>query len=152
VKVNLGSGRFPLEGWTNVDRYTDADVQADFRTLQYSGVERVRMSHLLEHLGWRETPAALEHVRGWLQPRGRLELEVPDSDLVLAAGTRHPGWVKYVYGDQSHPGEYHQAGFTARTLARQLQQAGFWDVHVDQFRSRHKGREGMPCLKAEATA
>lgn len=152
TRVNLGSGKFPLDGWTNVDQHCPADVIADFRELNFHDLEAVRMSHLLEHISWRQTVAALKHVHGWLCAEGSLEVEVPDMDRILALGTTHPLWFKYVYGDQSHEGEYHQAGFTMTSLARALADAGFRLVRVRQFDSVHPGRETMPCLTAWARA
>jgi predicted SAM-dependent methyltransferase len=150
-KLNLGSGQYPLDGWWNVDLHCDADTQADFRDLHFTNVEKIRMSHLLEHISWRETVDVLTQVRGWLRDGGTLEVEVPDMDAIMALGTQHPLWFKYVYGDQSHAGEYHLAGFTANSLGASLRQAGFTVRTVDRFVSTHKGRDGMPCLYAEAT-
>ena len=151
-RVNLGSGYYPLHGWTNVDLHCPADIRADFRDLAFRDLDAVRMSHLLEHVSWRETVDVLTRVRDWLRPGGTITVEVPDMEAILKLGTQHPLWFKYVYGDQSHDGEYHLAGFTAQMLAHCLKAAGFHQVHVERFTSTHKGRDGMPCLAAEALA
>lgn len=153
-RVNLGSGQFPLEGWTNVDAYCDADVREDFLNpaLRFRYLDEVRMSHVLEHISWRNTESLLRRVRSWMRPAGKITIEVPDMDAILALGTSHPLWFKYVYGDQSHEGEYHRAGFTATELAAHLDYAGWWNIDVERFVSNHKGREGMPCLFAKALA
>jgi len=151
VRLNLGSGRYPLDDWTNVDLHCDADILADFRNLAFDDVETIRMSHLLEHISWRETDDVLRQVRGWLRVGGVLQVEVPDMDAILKLGTVHPLWHKYVYGDQSHEGEYHRAGFTRLTLQAALVSAGFQHVEVKRFISDHPGREGMPVLQAVAT-
>lgn len=151
TKLNLGSGKYPLEGWTNIDLHCRADIEADFRELNFWGVDVVRMSHLLEHISWRETQDVLELVYGWLTDGGVLEVEVPDMEAIMALGTKHPLWFKYVYGDQSHEGEYHLAGFTIRMLEDCLWAAGFHPILLRKIVSEHKGREGMPCLYAEAT-
>jgi len=150
-RLNLGSGRYPFDGWTNIDSHCDADIQADFRELDFAEVEMIRMSHLLEHISWRETDTVLRLVRGWLRDGGVLALEVPDMEAILALGTAHPLWHKYIYGDQSHPGEYHLAGFTNLTLREALASAGFQRIEVRRFCSEHPGREGMPCLEAWGT-
>lgn len=152
MRLNLGSGNYPLAGWTNVDAYCDADVQGDIRELDFDDVEEVNMSHLLEHLSWRETVSVLRRIRTWMRPGGKLVIEVPDMDRITALGTKHPLWFKYVYGDQSHDGEYHLAGFTARMLVENLRITG-WRLHwISQFASTHKGRETMPCLLVAAVA
>jgi len=73
-------------------------------------------------------------------------------DAIMARGTEHSLWFKYVYGDQSHGGEYHLAGFTYDMLVHALRNAGWWVILTRKFESDHKGREGMPCLKAECIA
>jgi hypothetical protein len=152
LRLNLGSGRYARPGWTNVDIRCPADIQADFRDLDFAGVETVRLSHLLEHISWRATVDVLAQLHGWLRGGGTVEVEVPDMDAILALGTQHPLWFKYVYGDQSHSGEYHLAGVTAGSLAVALKAAGFTRVRVRQFCSTHPGRDGMPCLEAVACA
>ena len=112
MRLNLGSGQYSAAGWTNVDAFCDADVHGDIRELTFEGVTAVRMSHVLEHVPWRETHALLERVRSWMAPSGMIVVEVPDMEAIMALGTHHPLWFKYVYGDQSHLGEYHLAGFT----------------------------------------
>jgi predicted SAM-dependent methyltransferase len=150
LKLNIGSGRYLLDDWTNIDQWCDADVQADFMTLHYQDIERIRLSHVLEHFSWRETPDILRRLHGWLRPGGTLDLEVPDMTAIMERGTRHPLWFKYVYGDQSTPGEYHQAGFTTDMLISALAFAGFHGIRCGRFESQHPGRERMPVIYAEA--
>jgi predicted SAM-dependent methyltransferase len=152
TRLNLGSGRYPVDGWTNVDLVCPADIQGDFRDLDFAGVREVQMKHMLEHISWRETDQVLRHIRSWMADGGRLIVEVPDMDAILKLGTEHPLWFKYVYGDQSHDGEYHRAGFTLVMLYDALHQSGWRNVSVHRFASTHSGREGMPCLLAEAWA
>lgn len=153
MRLNLGSGAYPLEGYTNVDAFTEADIQGDIMALDFEDIEEVNLSHVLEHISWRQTVQVLEHIRGWMVPGGRISAEVPDMERILRRGTIHPLWFKYVFGDQSHEGEYHRAGFTATMLWQALYRAG-WQVSptVTAFESTHKGREGMPCLKVTARA
>ena len=152
MRLNLGCGMYPLEGWTNVDAHCPAEIQGDVRELAFEDVDEVNMSHLLEHLSWRETTPVLKRVRSWMNPSGKLTIEVPDMDAIMALGTEHLLWFKYVYGDQSHDGELHLAGFTGWRLADLLQGAGWRLGAIVRFRSEHKGRESMPCLLALAYA
>lgn len=152
MKLNLGCGAYPLPGYVNIDEHTDCDVRGDVRELEFSDCSEVRMSHLLEHISWRETQPVLSRIRSWMAPKGFLVVEVPDMDAILGRGTVHPLWFKYVYGDQSHLGEYHLAGFTESSLTNSLYEAGWSEVSVRVFESDHRGREGMPCLEATAWA
>src|ERR1700677_2089475 len=58
MKLNLGSGRRPIEGWVNVDKYPPADVLHDLEELPWpwadNAAEDVLLCHVLEHLG--QTP------------------------------------------------------------------------------------------------
>jgi len=152
MRLNLGSGKYPLEGWTNVDAHCEADVQGDIRDLHFHDVEAVNMDHLLEHFSWRETTSILARIHSWMLPGGDLRIEVPDMTQIMERGTQHPRWFKYVYGDQSTPGEFHLAGFTCGMLVERLQMAGFRLRFIAKNTSRHQGRRGMPCLVARASA
>lgn len=152
MRLNLGSGNYPLEGWTNVDAYCDADIWGDFRHMVFTDIEAVNMSHVLEHISWRETSPVLARIHDWLRPGGKLIVEVPDMEAIMELGTEHLLWMKYVYGDQLHQGECHLAGFTGWRLADLLLAAGFRLGALVRFRSEHKGRETMPCLRAVAYA
>lgn len=150
--VNLGCGNYPLPGWTNVDAYTDADIQGDLFELDFAEVKQVRMTHLLEHLPWRRAQEALQRVHSWMAADGVLFVETPDMEAIMLRGVVHPLWFKYVYGDQSHEGEYHRSGWTSEMLWEMLKASGWTPRRVRTFESDHKGREGMPCVEAVAVA
>lgn len=150
MRLNLGSGWFPLDGWTNVDQHCPADIERDFRELDFEDIDEINVSHLLEHLSWRDTPSVLAQLRGWLRPGGKLTIEVPDMEAILGMGTGFHDWVRYVYGSQQNDGEYHRSGFTAESLATLLASAGYRDVTTRTFLSKFRTRPGMPCVEAAA--
>lgn len=157
IRVNIGCGRYPLEGWCNIDSDygvsgTFSDLTGDLFDFGFAELEAVRMSHVLEHISWRESVRVLSHIHSWMAAGGTLTVEVPDMEEILPRGTEHPLWFKYIYGDQSHDGEYHKAGFTHLMLRHDLEAAGWKVVKMRRFESDHKGREGMPCLEAVARA
>lgn len=55
LKLNLGCGQNPKEGYTNVDKYGDPDVKHDLETFPWpfddSSVSEIELNHVLEHLG-----------------------------------------------------------------------------------------------------
>lgn len=154
MKLNLGSGDYPLDGWTNVDQHRPADVNGDIRELDFTDVEEIRMDHLLEHLPWTETHHVLARVYGWMRPGATLTIEVPDMKRIMRDAPKMDalGWLTYVYGNQDHPGEFHMAGFTEDSLRATLQSAGFSRVQTRTFLSELGQRRGMPCLEAKAVA
>lgn len=151
-RVNLGSGEFPIEGWLNVDAYTDADVQEDVFGCTFHGLREVRMDHFLEHVTWLRTAELLKEVRRWMALGGLLTIEVPDmSEIMRRSDSDSLCWA-YIYGSQQHEGEYHRAGFTERSLHQVLGETGWENIKTRTFLSGHPNRMGMPCLWAQATA
>ena len=150
--VNLGCGKFPLDGYINVDAHEPSDVRGDIWQLNdFWELEEVRMDHFLEHIPWTQTHALLVKVHGWLIEGGLLRVEVPDMAAIFERGTGGD-WLRYVYGSQQHEGEFHRAGFTAVSLYTALDEAGFTDVDVKSIISTFRTRQGMPCLVATARA
>ncbi len=55
LRLNLGSGQHPLEGYINVDKFGTPDVHCDLEAFPWpwdtGSVDEVMLSHVLEHLG-----------------------------------------------------------------------------------------------------
>ena len=107
--------------------------------------ELVYVAHVLEHVPWYQTIAALREAERVLIPGGTLELHVPDFDvLVQAARNRcyfddhteenlneEMHWMHWVAERLFHLGEEHQwhkACFNAYHLTWCLEQAGFTEI------------------------
>ena len=155
MKVNLGCGQLPLDGYHNVDAFcAEADEHADVFLLDdthWQDLDEIRMDHMLEHVGFAAGGELLRKCRCWLRDEGMLVVEVPDMAEIMRRGTVHP-WEAYVYGAQSHPGEFHLSGYHAESLRWTLEQWGYHVTSVDTFLSDNPNRPGMPCLKATAVA
>lgn len=154
TRLNLGSGDFPVDGFTNVDLYPPADVVGDICDLDFHDVVEVRMSHSLEHVAWLKVPDLLARIYSWLVDGGLLWIEVPDMEVIMAEGDSNElWWLPYIYGSQTpHDGETHRSGFTPKYLAKLLWDAGFREIEMRQFRSEHPYRPGMPCIEVTAVA
>lgn len=152
MKLNLGSGPEPLDGFTNVDLVPPADIVGDFMEMSFEGVEQVEMSHVLEHLPFRRTEEALLRVRSWMEPGGSLRVEVPDCDVLVQMDVADGCWQQWMFGSQGGPGEFHCAGFNHTTLTRALERAGWSVLNWSTFVSGNRWRVGYPCLEAIATA
>lgn len=152
MRLNLGCGAWPIEGWVNIDKHVVGEGirNGDILEMEFEDVEEVNMSHILEHLRVDDTPVVLERVRSWLRPGGKLTVEVPDMRAIMlgSAHGRFAEWEKLVYGSQDHDGEYHKTGFMVETLGDALEKAGFERIGVRTFLSQHPWRVGLPCLEA----
>ena len=140
IRMDVGSGPKPHEGFTGVDLYADAPgiVKAPMHKLPYEDetVDEIYSSHALEHIGKYEVVHNLKEWWRVLKWYGRLTIEVPDLEWVCK------NWLKYrdngwnmdaIFGDQSTPGQYHKTGFTKQLMYAYLAEAGFEGREVDVF-------------------
>lgn len=111
LRLNVGSGNRPLEGFVNVDvrELSSVDVVADVRALPFpdgSAVE-IEASSLLEH--FRDPYAVLDELHRVLAPRGVLRVRVPspwsqagllDPDHVFLADLKQWREILHGYFDQ----------------------------------------------------
>jgi len=90
MKLNLGCGRFPMEGYVNVDGAPAVrpDVLHDLNVFPYpfppGSAEEVHASHVLEHLA--DPFAAVAEWARLLAPAGRMIVRVPH----FSRGFTHP--------------------------------------------------------------
>ena len=135
----------------DVDPGVKPDVVAsitDMSPVPSGSVDAVYSHHNIEHVFFHEVPLVLSEFLRVLRPGGEVLIATPDLQEVaeaVAAGRlettlyRAPAGdiaaLDVVYGlrsDIESGREYmaHRTGFTLRTLARKLNQAGFADVQV----------------------
>lgn len=100
LKVNLGSGYAPLEGFVNID-FLGAPVDvawnlADGIPFDDGTVDALLSEHVLEHLTLQQGLGVLEDAYRALRPGGVLRVSVPDAGLLLRsyAGTSDNGWAR----------------------------------------------------------
>ena len=156
MRVNVGCGRRPLQGYVNLDlvRYPDVDYagvefrQVDARDLSWweaAPLEEIRADQFLEHLTRDEGLAWLRECRRVIAPTGVLRLTVPDfgahaADYASREQTvRLSGWLRdrllqdpvYDLVDEVRiyvlHGEGHRMHYDARMLRRALEATG-WEV------------------------
>ena len=126
LRLNLGSGHVPREGFVNVDarKLDGVDVVADVRKLPFEPgtVEEIYSSHLVEHFPIEELRrVVLPHWRDLLRPGGRLVAVIPDAETMIheAAEGRMPfdDFQRVTFGDQEYDGDFHFSMFTPDSLS-----------------------------------
>ena len=112
MRLNLGCGAYPADGWVNVDLRDDGpkpDVVADLADLPFDdgSADAVYAGHVFEHVGLEDIPAALQEIDRVLVSDGVLMIVGPD---LARAETSYPEAIPdIVPGDPNpdRPGEAH---------------------------------------------
>lgn len=100
MKLNLGSGYERLPGWDSIDLDPDTPATYNLDVRDLSGFaddtyDEIRAVDILEHLSYRDTVPALQEWARVLKPGGRMYVQVPAADRMMAA---------FVEWDHAEPG------------------------------------------------
>jgi predicted SAM-dependent methyltransferase len=153
VRLNLGCGHVPLDGFLNVDsRELDrVDIVADVHHLPYSPgtVARIHSAHLLEHFPLEELRRSLlPYWTSLLRPGGLLTAVVPDAEAMIAefsAGRMTFEELRLVtFGQQEYDKDFHFNMFSRTSIQALLEQAGLEDVRIVA-----SGRRNGVCYEME---
>lgn len=128
MKLNLGAGAVPLDGYENLDRKTGQEVYP----LPYedASVDEIRASHILEHFSHRSTLLVLAEWVRVLKPGGVLKIAVPDFAWIAEHylnGEDHP-FMGYLYGGHVDENDRHGAIFDAEELSWMMGKVGLVDI------------------------
>jgi predicted SAM-dependent methyltransferase len=155
IKLNLGCGHIPLEGYINVDQriLPGVDIVSDAGDLPFEkeSVQEIRSAHLLEHFPEEKLRRLLPYWRMLLAPKGSFCAIVPDGEamiLEMARGT-YPfeEFREVLFGAQEYNGDFHFNLLTPESLTRLLNEAGFTKIKVPAH-----GRRNGSCFEFEIHA
>jgi hypothetical protein len=156
LKLHLGCGEKCLYGYFNVDMASScAELNSDINCLEFpaGSVSEVLMVHVIEHVEYFEVPRLLRKIYYWLRSEGQLILEFPDvlkvARLVLKRKNDPDQLQSSPYGIRGFYGgpvknmsihDYHKWGWTDKTLAPILRDAGFKRTFTEraQWHSRRR--------------
>lgn len=139
IRINVGCGNDYREGFINIDPYDDAaDIKAPIQKLPFETgrVAQIICFETLEHIPQADVQPALNECFRVLKKGGQLVMTVPDMVGACQRFLEDPEneWsIARIYGNQSHPGQFHMAGFTPKMLFRYLGYAGFRGIGVAYF-------------------
>ncbi len=156
VRLNLGAGHVPLDGFLNVDsrELPGIDVLADVTELPFEpgGVAEIRSEHLLEHFPEEQLKRQLlPYWRSLLSEDGAISAVVPDTLSMLKAYSE--GEMPFsdlrlvLFGGQEYDGDFHFTAFSEETLSDLFRAVGLDHVEVVA-----RGRRNGLCLEMELIA
>ena len=132
IKLNLGCGHFPFDGWVNIDLFTnEADIKADAKILPFKNncVDIILASHLIEHFHFLESLTVLKEWYRVLKPNSKLIIECPDLKKVARAFIDNTipmqSFYICIYGEPWIPGSAHYYGWYPEQLIWALKGTGF---------------------------
>ena len=143
IKLNLGGGINPLEGYLNWDRSNGHEAYP--LPVADCSIDEIRASHILEHF-----PAAMtaQVIADWvraLKPGGLLKISVPDFDSIVdryrAPGDNGP-IESWVMGGHTDANDQHHAIFNFPKLCQLLRAANLW--RVEGWKSTDKDCSALP--------
>lgn len=148
VKIDLGSGFSPKDGYFNLDvrKVPKVNILAEARKLPFrdNSIDELRASHIIEHFSYVEIREVLEEWHRTLKPNGRLKIRAPDLDFLCKAyvsGHHTPEEIiVFLFGaftlEACKDGHFndlgvynkfdsHKAMYTQELLARVIQENGY---------------------------
>lgn len=148
LRVNLGCGHVPMEGYVNVDmrELPGVDAIADAADLPFApgSIDEIHSAHLVEHFPLEHLRrVVLPHWHMMLRPGGVLRAVTPDAQAMLADFAAEQmsfeDLREVTYGLQEYDGDYHFCMFTPDSLGALLREAGFTQVGLT-FTGRKNGK------------
>lgn len=129
MKLDIGAGDFPKDGYTTVDPFTGADIQAPMWDIPLpdNSIDEIVTDHALEHILKAQVVPTLKEWRRLLKPGALAVVVVPD--LVWCV-TNWLNWqtndwhMDTIFGHEGSPGQQHGTGFTHKLLRQYAEEAG----------------------------
>lgn len=137
LRVNLGCGEIPFDGYVNVDfrAAPHVDLVADARRLPFAdgSLKEIASSHLVEHFRRHEfITIVLPYWHRLLQADGILRIVCPNWEEMLRrlhdGRMTLPDFTTVTFGAQDHSGDDHHSMYTPQTLREILANGGFDEI------------------------
>lgn len=137
-RVHLGCGDINRPYFINVDArplphvdHVISDI-TDLSFLADNSVDLIYASHVIEHVSWRQQGDLFGQFFCKLASHGTLRISVPDFDKVVShyqrSGKNLSEVIRFLYGSQNHPHNFHRCCFNTAVLYQLFRHAGFIDI------------------------
>ncbi|MBI2414157.1 MAG: hypothetical protein HYV24_13215 [Deltaproteobacteria bacterium] len=156
IRVNVGCGHIPMEGYLNIDmrELPGVDIVAPAGGLPFAenSLNEIFSSHLLEHFPLEELKRkVLPHWRGLLKRDGVLRAVIPDAEAMIGhyakGGYPFEKLRNVTFGAQDYNGDFHFNMFSRDGIKSLLEEAGFRNVSF-----RALGRVNGDCYEMDVEA
>lgn len=156
LRLNLGCGHVPLDGYLNVDRrgLPGVDIVAEIDQLPFGDdeIDELFSAHVLEHFPQEQLRRELlPYFHRLLKSGGEFRAVVPDAQAMIReygnGNYPYDDMREVLYGGQDYDGDFHFNMFTPDSLSGLLVEAGFGDVTVIEA-----GRKNGKCYEFEISA
>jgi predicted SAM-dependent methyltransferase len=140
IRLNLGCGHVPLEGFLNIDRrrLPGVDIVAEVDSLPFDNgdVAEIFSAHLIEHFPQEQLRRVL--LVYWLNllvPGGRFRAVAPDAQGMMTAyfsgAFQFEQLREVTFGGQDYDGDFHFNMMTTSSITALLKEAGYVDIVVE---------------------
>lgn len=139
MKLYVGSRNYKPDGYVTVDidPSNNPDIVADITDMAVvadASCDEVVAGHVLEHIEWPDSFAAMAEFSRVLKPRGVVKIAVPDMAslmrmLLSGESAFHVMGLIYGLGGRVNTFERHRYGFTPGMLADILEAIGFGEFN-----------------------
>ncbi|MEJ8813532.1 hypothetical protein WKW77_20775 [Variovorax ureilyticus] len=156
LRLNLGCGHVPLDGYLNVDRRAlpgvDLVAEIDDLPFQDREIAEIHSAHVLEHFPQEQLRRSLlPYWHRLLRAGGMLRAVVPDAEAMMEHYSRgeypYQSLREVTFGGQDYEGDFHFNMFTPASLTELMQEAGFMNVRIVE-----SGRRNGDCYEFEIVA
>lgn len=133
IKLNIGAGDFPINGFINIDVYegNGIDLVCNAIKLPYedNSIDYIYMGHCIEHNVINEARKILKECLRVLKPSCEIGIVVPEKDLTpkhMIEGEKFP----------DKPYKAHHSYWTLEMLKKEVKDAGFEnieEINIDTY-------------------
>jgi hypothetical protein len=156
LKLNLGCGHIPIDGYLNIDRRAlpGVDIVSEIDALPFKKgeIDEIFSAHLLEHFPQEQLRRELmPYLVGLLKPGGVFHSVVPDAESMIkgyADGSYPYALLREVtFGAQDYDGDFHFNMFVPAQIEELLKETGLTGIEW-----LATGRRNGSCFEMEFKA